>query len=252
MYTQGYVIFHKEPNIKYRSGNTANSALEYAFLKLALPFDLPFNEDKYHSITKRLLATTKAAPNAVTAKPIAAASLGISSEVDGMISGPPRSHDAHPLSWSAHSTLTSGIAGVFHNHLNSRITVSLKPQARCTAPVLRGRLSGPALGTVDWGDPTKLATKGTQIEGSYSVPTGGSYFLEFFVLSCGAMDEQADIKNNCVAGSYSNSVSNLGESVDVLPPSQLGALGPLGRWVAKTELMAKMLRMYLCTHVLSP
>ena len=76
--------------------------------------------------------------------------------------------------------LADDVVSIRHDENTTTVSVELKKSARCSDPMLRGRLSGPYLSIIEWdkNDGSNV------IRGKYSVPKPGVYFLEIIVLLC--------------------------------------------------------------------
>jgi len=111
------------------------------------------------------------------------------------------------------STLYNDIVNIRHNRERRRITVEMKPNARCPRPVLKGRLSGRALGMIKW-----KAQEDNLIRGHYKVPCKGNFNIEIIGLYCAY--ESNDI-NRCLIHGEKHRVTALDAMIHVASGSEL-------------------------------
>ena len=135
------------------------------------------------------------------------------------------------------STISDDIVSITHDPLRSAITVELK-NTRCPFPVLRGRLSGPALAMLEWNNmdaerphTVKAPSTASQLEGYYRAPVVGTYFLEILVIQCSDWKNSDDFTNICLEDPLHNRITKRGVSIRVNHTQPI----PVGYWVAKKD-----------------
>jgi len=109
------------------------------------------------------------------------------------------------------STLASEIISITYETSQSQSIITINfdtssPEARkCQRPVVRGRLSGPALTMIDWEDhyisiPNTTTTSDIidKLIGKFNVPGPGRYFIEIIGMLCNRFDLNDDFKDICV------------------------------------------------------
>ena len=104
-------------------------------------------------------------------------------------------------------------ASLTHDEKERAVTLVMTGEvSACRTPVLRGRLSGPALVVLDWVRHEK------KFIGRYNVAVPGNYFLEVIVLACFEMTQNwtmQEVKEMCVADVTKHRVSQMNSSIFV-------------------------------------
>jgi len=144
---------------------------------------------------------------------------------------------AHP-----NSTLGDDVLSIVHFSDNSTIEVTLAHSARCTHPSLVGRLSGPALLSVDWHSP-RNTTKGIVHEGSYSSPLSGKFFLEIIVIHCDARVFQgnASVGKICMEDPQHHRITANESTISVLKDNTRNGLG---HWIFNSSTFSSIQPLY--------
>jgi hypothetical protein len=106
------------------------------------------------------------------------------------------------------STIAAYVLGIWHDPQQASIIVRTNTTGRCPNPVLRGRLSGPALIIIEWERKDK-----TTLVGKYHVPKLGTYFVEIIVLLCHEWKEETDFRAICLEEPLQHRVSQFNASI---------------------------------------
>jgi hypothetical protein len=99
----------------------------------------------------------------------------------------------NPLLLNPNCTMFRDVVGIYHHADRRTIRVvvqgnlTVEGRKPCLLPYLIGRLSGPAIGLVHRWSLRQTANE-TIIDGEYSVPIRGTYFLEIVVIHCNTYD----------------------------------------------------------------
>jgi hypothetical protein len=118
------------------------------------------------------------------------------------------------LKMNPESTIASDVLGGWHNPKEETIIIEFNRTGRCPKPVLRGRLSGPALGMVEW----KYLSGNkavTTVQGKYQVPFSGTYYLEIIAILCTGWNRTTDMKDICLEDPLHHRVTELNTSIQV-------------------------------------
>jgi hypothetical protein len=116
------------------------------------------------------------------------------------------------LNMNPESTIASDVLGGWHNPKEGSIIIEFNRTGRCPRPVLRGRLSGPALGMVEW---KYLSGNSTTVQGKYQVPFSGTYYLEIIVMLCHGWNRTTDFKDICLEDPAHHRVTELNTTIQV-------------------------------------
>jgi hypothetical protein len=106
------------------------------------------------------------------------------------------------------STIAADVLGIWHDPQQASIIVTTNITGRCPDPVLRGRLSGPALTIIEWERKDR-----TTLVGKYHVPKLGTYFVEIIVLLCHEWKEETDFRAICLEEPSQHRVSQFNASI---------------------------------------
>ena len=133
------------------------------------------------------------------------------------------------------SALSNDIVSITHDPLRSVVTVELE-NTRCPFPVLRGRLSGPALAMMEWNNtnperPHTVPFTASRLEGYYHAPVVGTYFLEILVIQCSDFKYSDDFKNVCLEDPLHNRITEPGVTIRVNHTQPIS----VGYWAAKKK-----------------
>lgn len=129
------------------------------------------------------------------------------------------------LPLNAHSILRDDVDEIRHLPEVSAVQVRLQGR-RCPFPVLRGRLSGPAIVVLKWERDADGA-----LLGRYKVPTRGVYFFEVIVLFCSQFQRnwsQSMVKDTCVEDVRRHRLTSRNATILV---THHAALSEPGQWV---------------------
>ena len=138
--------------------------------------------------------------------------------------------NSHELRLDPHGILRDEVVEIRHLSELSAVEVKLRGQ-RCPRPVLRGRLSGPALVMLEW----KQVARGGGEEslfGYYRAPSRGVYFLEIIVLYCFQFQKnwsQALVQNTCIEDVRRHRLTSQNVTIQVLV-TQHNEKPKLGYW----------------------
>jgi hypothetical protein len=116
------------------------------------------------------------------------------------------------LNMNPESTIASDVLGGWHNPKEGSIIIEFNRTGRCPRPVLRGRLSGPALGMLEW---KYLSGNSTTVQGKYQVPFSGTYYLEIIVMLCHGWNRTTDFKDICLEDRAHHRVTELNTIIQV-------------------------------------
>jgi hypothetical protein len=116
------------------------------------------------------------------------------------------------LKMNPESAIASDVLGGWHNPKEGSIIIDFNRTGRCPRPVLRGRLSGPALVMVEW---KYLDDSTTTVQGNYQVPFSGTYYLEIIVLLCHGWKRTTDFQGICLEDPVHHRVTELNTSIQV-------------------------------------
>jgi hypothetical protein len=178
------------------------------------------------------------------------------------------------------ASIAEDVISIEHTPDFAKISVTLKPNARCRRPFLRGRLSGPALVVVkDWryhsseifdtDNHDREAGKTTNndnttkffVEATYPTPpVAGTYFLELIVVFCKNMlifpppmlptaeQEREMVWNNsynfartCTEDAVHRQLTSTNATITVLATIKSEGGSPPGFWIHKHHTMMKPL-----------
>jgi hypothetical protein len=119
------------------------------------------------------------------------------------------------------STLGKDVAEIIHYRRNATVLVTMHPNVSCRHPVLRGRLSGPALIILEWERHT-VNNRTTRLSGRYDhhlLPTGMlCYDVEIIALLCEEWDYDTNFQPVCLENPERHRVTAWNASIMVLPP----------------------------------
>jgi hypothetical protein len=156
------------------------------------------------------------------------------------------------------STLGNDVAEIIHYRRNATVVVTMHQNASCRHPVLRGRLSGPALAILEWERHT-VQNRPTQLMGRYDhhiLPTPATtgrmlcYYVEIIALLCEEWDYDTNFQPVCLEDPERHRVTARNASIMVRPPPAAVTAGPtnvvvadaddanvavIGRWVRKHD-----------------
>ena len=137
------------------------------------------------------------------------------------------------LDADSESTLADEVASIEHDAERREVRVRFK-MARCTKPVLRGRLSGPALAILTW------SMTGDVARGAYeALPKSGTYYLEIVALFCNELDRAMSsirVANSCVENVHRHRLTAKDVRIDIIMDGGLHASshpGIIGSWIAR-------------------
>lgn len=102
---------------------------------------------------------------------------------------------------------------------------------RCLQPLIRGRLSGPAVTLLSW------SQEGTLVKGIYDVPVSGLYFLELTAIFCNQLDRNMNVDvvaDSCVEDVRRHRITVEGSYIKIVSKC-------IGYWTASDE---KILPLY--------
>lgn len=96
------------------------------------------------------------------------------------------------------STIANDIVKITHSERESKIIIHFKQLRRCQQPHLVGRLSGPALSRILWGEELQEKNNEALLEGYYHIPFPGKYFIEIIITMCNKIRIETNIKDICL------------------------------------------------------
>jgi hypothetical protein len=156
------------------------------------------------------------------------------------------------------STLGNDVAEIIHYRRNATIVVTMHQNASCQHPVLRGRLSGPAITILDWERHTTMHhNRTTQLMGRYDhhllpvAPTTAGmlcYYIEIIALLCEEWDYNTNFQPICLENPERHRVTARNASITTVLPQPVAAeptnvvvadaddnanVAVIGRWVRK-------------------
>jgi hypothetical protein len=136
------------------------------------------------------------------------------------------------------TAISDDIVSLTHDPLRSRFTIVLN-NTRSPFPVLRGRLSGPALVMLEWNNldanstHTSMALSTTsRLEGYYRAPVVGTYFLEILVIQRSDWKFSTHFEATCLENPRHNRITKRGVVIRVEHAQPV----PIGYWVAKSDV----------------
>jgi len=134
-------------------------------------------------------------------------------------------------------------AALSHDDKGRTVTLDLTGEdTACPQPVVRARLSGPALVLLSW---TRYEKK---LVGRYDAPISGKYFIEVIVLACSQMTREwtmQEVRDMCIADVTTHRVSQKNSSIFITQASTL--IDGIGTWMQTAEI-----RLPLYTRVQPP
>jgi hypothetical protein len=153
-------------------------------------------------------------------------------------------HDADVMEIDYNSTLGKDVAEIIHYRRNATVVVTMHHNASCRHPVLRGRLSGPALTILEWERHT-VQNRTTRLMGRYDhhlLPTGMLLcYVEIIALLCEEWDYDTNFQPICLEDPERHRVTVRNASITVLPQPPAAVVvadndayvAVIGRWVRK-------------------
>lgn len=130
------------------------------------------------------------------------------------------------LGIDSESTLVYEVISIEHDPTSQAVTVSFG-MARGLKPVIRGRLSGPALMILTWTIIEDVAY------GVYEMLKSGVYYLEIVALFCNQLDralQAKEIANSCVENVRWHRITSKNAYINIPAGSQTAGIGS---WAAK-------------------
>jgi hypothetical protein len=131
------------------------------------------------------------------------------------------------------STLRRDVAFIRHWRDAATVVVHFHPNSSCHHPVLRGRLSGPSLASIEWNNRTVANNRTTELTGRYHVPTSGLHYIEIIVLLCEEWTYDTDFQDICLEDPRYHRLTALNASITALQRSGSGSQEPsdmVGQW----------------------
>lgn len=119
------------------------------------------------------------------------------------------------------SVFMDEILSITHHYSEKTIKILFK-RKRCSAPVIRGRLSGPGLALLTW------TLEGDTARGIYEVSKPGIYFLELVALFCEQFSRSMssdDIKSSCLEDVRRHRLISKGSRINIIKTSKLPEIG---------------------------
>jgi len=144
----------------------------------------------------------------------------------GLLSG---DDDVLFLGVDSESTLADEVVSIEHDAERREVKVRFK-MARCTKPVLRGRLSGPALAILTW------SMTGDVARGVYKAPKSGTYYLEIIALFCNQFDRTMSserVASSCMENVQWHRLTQKNVRIDNISDFGLPSTGIIGSWIAQ-------------------
>jgi len=126
-----------------------------------------------------------------------------------------------PVSAHPHSSFLS----IVHHPHESSIQVTFLSKDRCTHPSLMGRLSGPALLSIQWQTPRETK-EGIVHKGTYASPLDGTFFAEIVMIHCDArIFKGGNITNVCMEDPTRHRLTAVGATITVRKDESSKVLG---------------------------
>jgi len=123
-------------------------------------------------------------------------------------------------------------AALSHDDKERTVTLDLTGEdTACPRPVIRARLSGPALVLLSW---TRYHKK---LVGRYDAPIPGKYFIEVIVLACSEMTPEwtmQEVRDMCIADVTTHRVSQKNSSIFITQAST--RINGIGTWMQTSEM----------------
>jgi hypothetical protein len=130
------------------------------------------------------------------------------------------------------STLGRDVTAIRHWRDAATVVVHFHPNSSCHNPVLRGRLSGPSLVSIEWSR-TVSNNRTTELTGRYHIPTSGLHYIEIIALLCEEWTYDTDFKDICLEDPRHHRLTALNASITALRRSGSGSQEPsdtVGQW----------------------
>mmetsp|Transcript_55199 Transcript_55199/g.66457 ORF Transcript_55199/g.66457 Transcript_55199/m.66457 type:complete len:470 (+) Transcript_55199:17-1426(+) len=115
-----------------------------------------------------------------------------------------------------HAELYPDVVSIIHIPDDRLIKITLKPDAQCSHPYLKGRLSGKALTMIKWEKQQQQQRQPNEIFGYYEAPMEGFFFLEIIAVYCNSVPDDA---SNCLTPGESFRVTANDVEIHVTKPS---------------------------------